>query len=188
MRISLEKQLETLDACGIRLHSEISILNLLDSFGREEYEKEPFVLLLTVMGGELEAEPFIYISDDIWHFDTECIEDHNDYVKIAQRLADLAGTALPLEDLKDYVDIEEGEAWVSFKLDGKEYKWKAEVEDDWVDTKIISQFARLLANRGSGKRFTYYDLGGQDCLIGCSTEEEIEKLRSLTGLNFGWLT
>lgn len=188
MSISLEQQIDGLAACGIRLLPEIGSKPLQDSFDRENYEKEPYVLLLTVMGGELDVEPFTYASDDIWHFDTECIEDHNAYVRIAQRFVDLAGSALPLQEISDYVEIEEGQAWLSFKLDGEEYKWTAVVEDDWIDPKIMSRFAELLVQRHCGKGFTYCDLGGQDCLIGCSTPEQLEKLRSLTGLNFVWLS
>jgi hypothetical protein len=187
MNITLEKQLDGLAACGIRLLPEITSDNLLATFDRTNYEKQPFLLLLTVMGGELDVEPFTYASDDVWHFDTECIEDHNAYVRMAQRLVDLAGTDLPLEDIVDYVDIEEGKAWLSFKLDGQEYKWTAVVEDDWVDPTIMSRFAELLGKRQCGKRFTYHNLGGQDCLIGCSTPEELESLRILTGLSFVWL-
>lgn len=139
------------------------------------------------MGGELEVEPFQYASDNIWHFDTECIEDHGDYAKITHRMLDLAGDALPLEGIEDYVDIEEGEAWLAFNSNGKGYKWTAAVEDDWVDPNILSQFAELLAERNAGKRFTYFDLEGQDCLIGCSTPEQFERLKDETGLNFQWL-
>jgi hypothetical protein len=188
MSISVEEQLKILSGCGIRLQPDITIEHLLASFDRESYEAEPYVLLLTTIGGELEVEPFKYASDDIWHFDTECIEDHGDYTKIAHRMRDLAGSALPLEDIDDYVDIEEDEAWLSFKLNGEDYKWAATVEDDWVDPNIISQFAELLAERNVGKRFTYFDLGGQDCLIGCSSPEQLERLKNETGLNFQWLT
>jgi hypothetical protein len=188
MTIPLEKQLDTLSRCGITLRHNVTIEHLLASFDRKSYEEEPYVLLLTVMGGELEVEPFEYASDNIWHFDTECIEDHNDYVKIAQRLNDLAGDALPLTDIEDYVDIEEGEAWLSFILDNKKIRWAAKVEDDWVDPAILSRFAELLFERKAGKRFTYLDLGGQDLLIGCSAPEQIEKLKADTSLNFQWLT
>lgn len=187
MSIALEKQLDKLATCGIRLLPEITIENLLAEYDRQKYEEEPFVLLLTVMGDELDREPFTYTSNDIWHFDTECIEDHNAYVRVAMRLAELAGSDFPLEDIKDYVDIEEEQAWLSFRLEGQEYKWTAVVEDDWVDTDIIDRFAKLLMKRKCGKRFTYYDLGGQDCLIGCSTREQFKRLKSVTGLNFLWL-
>lgn len=188
MSITIEEQLKTLSDCGIRLRPNITLEHLLASFDRESYEKEPYVLLLTSMGGELEIEPFEYASDAIWHFDTECIEDHGDYTKIAYRMRDLAGNALPLAEVEDYIDIEGSEAWLSFRLNAKDYKWIATVEDDWVDINILSQFAELLVERNIGKRFTYFDLGGQDCLIGCCTSEQFEKLKSETGLNFDWLT
>jgi len=38
------------------------------------------------------------------------------------------------------------------------------------------------------KRFTYLDLGGQDCLIGCCTPRQLASLNKNTGLNFEWLT
>jgi hypothetical protein len=188
MKISLEEQVGVLNSCGIRLLPEITVDNLLASYDRDAYEKEPYVLLLTVMGSELDTEPCTYASDDIWHFDTECIEDHNDYVRIALRFSDLAREALPLEDIIDYVDVEEGKAWLSFKLDGEVYKWTAALEDDWVDPRIISKFAGLLEERRTGRRFTYLDLGGQSCLIGCNTQKGLERLKSLTRLKFVWLS
>lgn len=136
-----------------------------------------------------EAEYAGYLSDNIWHFDTECIEDHGSYVTIAERMAALAQGDLPLEKIDDYVDIEEGEAWLSFTLYGRSYKWTAKVDDDWVDPSIFSRFSDLLtSSRKVGKRFTYIDLGGQDCLIGCATPEQRACLESRTGLKVEWLT
>lgn len=188
MSIPLEEQYKTLNLCGIKLRAGITVEHLLASFDRETYEEEPYTLLLTFMGRELEVEPFEYASDDIWYFDTECIEDNNDYVRIAERLRDIAGDAFPLEEIKDYVDIDERKAWLSFRLDGKDYEWKASVADDWVDPQILSQIAQLFADRQAGKRFTYLDLGGQDCLIGCSTPDQLVKLADRTQLKFQWLT
>jgi len=188
MGISFEDQLQTLANCGIRLVPDVTPDRVLQAHDRSAYESEPFVLLLCAMGAELEVEPYRFASDDIWHFDTECIEDHNDYVRIAQRLSDLAAGGLPVEEVNDYVEIEDGEAWVSFRIDGQTVRWDAEVDDDWVDATILSRFAELLRNRGTGKRYTYYDLGGQDCLIGCATAEMLERLRVATGLDFVWLT
>jgi hypothetical protein len=194
MSIKLEKQLKDLQACDIKLRSGFTVDHLLSVSGRAEYENKPYLLLLTVMGGELEEEPYAHFSNDIWHFDTEGIEGDGAYVAIARRMSELAGEALPLTDINDYVDIEEGVAWLSFKIDGREIKWEAAVDDDWVDTEIISKFADLLAGRGTGilqrwsrRRFTYIDMGGQDCLIGCSTMKHFKNLRSTTGLNVEWL-
>lgn len=188
--VSFDEQLRVLADCGISLSENVAPEALLESYAREEYEKNPFQLLLSVMGGEAEVEsqagPTGYPSDSIWHFDTECIEDHGSYAAIAERLAVLAQPALPIEDVEDYVDVENQEAWLSFKLDGQTENWVATVNDDWIDETIFSRFAALLQSR-SEKRFTYIDLGGQDCLIGCATPAQREALMKATKLEVEWL-
>jgi hypothetical protein len=62
------------------------------------------------------------------------------------------------------------------------------VDDDWVDPYIFPRFTELLVVRNAGKRFTYIDLGGQDCLIGCATPGQRALLESKTGLKVDWLT
>jgi len=103
-------------------------------------------------------------------------------------MKDLARGELPLEDITDYVDIDAGEVRLAFRLGGRSYRWDAEVEDDWVDTSILTRFAELLTQVGRSRRFTYIDLGGQDCLIGCATASERERLQKETGLKVDWLT
>jgi hypothetical protein len=128
------------------------------------------------------------MSTNVWHFDTECIEDHGDYSKIAHRFVELAAGNLPLTDVRDFVDVEARDAWIEFTLDGKEYRWECAVEDDWVDATVLSKFASLLNEQKSDRRFTYLDLGGQDCIIGCFTDAELQRLKKVTALNWEWLT
>lgn len=188
--VRFDEQLRVLANCGINLSANVAPDALFHSFSREDYEKDPYRLLLCVMGGEAEHESQAgetgYPSDSIWHFDTECIEGPGSYAAIARRLAVLAHPALPLEDLDDYVDIDSDEAWLSFKLDGRTEKWTAAVNDDWVDPTILSRFAALLESR-SNKHFTYIDLGGQDCLIGCATPTQKAVLMKATKLKIEWL-
>lgn len=188
MSLSLEQQYKTLSLCGIKLRAGISLEQLVGSTDRETFEEEPYTLLLSLMGRELEVEPFEYASDDIWCFDAECIEDNNDYVRIAERLRDLAGGSFPLEEVKDYVAVDERKASLSFRLDGKDYEWTASVVDEYADPQILSQLAQLFAARETGKRFTIFDLGGQASLIGCSTPDQLVKLTERTQLKFEWLT
>lgn len=184
---SAEEQLQNLSACGISLKPGMSKEILFTEYEPEDYVNEPYLLLLIALGGETEEEPYGFLSSDIWHFDTECIEDHGDYAGIALRMEGLADGDLPLEGVEDYVNVEEGRAWLSFSLDKQYYRWELEVEDDWVDTRVFEEFDSLLRGRHQNKRFTYLDLGGQDCLIGCSTPEQLEKLRTVSGLKFRWL-
>jgi hypothetical protein len=186
-RIPLEEQLSTLAECGIRLRPEFSGETLLESFPREKYETSRYIGVLIRMGGELEREPYTPLSNNVWHMDAECIEDRGDYARIAERMRELAQGELPIENIRDQVDIENGDAWVEFELNGETIHWGARVKDDWIDPEILSNFCRLLEQQGGERRFTYFDLKGQNCLIGCATEEELRRLRKETGLKFSWL-
>jgi hypothetical protein len=154
-------------------------------------EADPYRALLVCLGSEDERtstpNAIRYRSDNIWHFDTECIEGDGSYAAIARRLRDLAQGELPLVDIADHVDIESSEARVTFQLAGKSYRWEASVEDDRVDVSVLSRFADLLSRTGKGRRFTYIELRGQDCLIGCARASERERLERDTGLQVDWL-
>ena len=52
---------------------------------------------------------------------------------------------------------------------------------------ILSRFAALLEERNTGRRFAYLDLGGQDCVMGCSSPEQLTLLRKRAKLAFKWL-
>jgi hypothetical protein len=79
--------------------------------------------------------------------------------------------------VKDYVDIEEEKASVSFTLNGKDYKWNLKVDNDWVDTDLFSKIINLTENNNSKGSYTYFDTGGQNAVIGFETAESLKKLR-----------
>jgi len=185
--ITLEQQLENLRECGIHLKPEFSVDTLLESFAREKYEERPYVGAIIRLGGELEREPFTPLSDNLWHLDTECIEDSGDYVHVAERMRLLAQGELPIENIRDHVDVENGDAWVAFDLKGEAIEWHARVKEDWIDPEILSNFCGLLKAQGGERRYIYLDLKGQDCMIGCAKEDEMRRLRKMTGMDFTWL-
>ncbi|WP_025693236.1 hypothetical protein [Paenibacillus zanthoxyli] len=86
-RITLEDQINTLNELGIRLETTISIDYLFEYFDREEYEQDPYYTLLTVMGGEFcnEKDELVIISNDVWHFDMECVEDEDIYAELSNK-------------------------------------------------------------------------------------------------------
>jgi hypothetical protein len=53
-KVSLSEQLSELRKIGICLNEGITEKDLLDEFDREEFEEEPYCLLLVAMGGEVE--------------------------------------------------------------------------------------------------------------------------------------
>lgn len=188
--VTFEDQLRILAECGIHLGSTIANEQLEQAISREAVEHEPFRSLLCAMGQEIPggvADSPGYFSDNIWHFDTECIEGHGDYRRIAQRMSTLAQGALPLEEIRDFVDVDGGTAWVSFSLDGQTLKWPAKVDGDWVDPTILTRFVHLLGSRDKAPGYTYIDLGGQDFLIGCCALTDKVALENRTGLSVKWL-
>jgi len=99
----------------------------------------------------------------------------------------LAQGELPIRNIREHVDIENGDACVAFELEDKTVEWHARVKDDWIDPEILSHFCALLASQKARRRYTFLDLKGQDCIIGCATEDQLRGLRKLTGMNFTWL-
>jgi hypothetical protein len=178
---SLDEQLDTLASCGVKLAEGVDRREIMGGLSPSAFEADPFRLAIVRMARA---------SHDLWHFDTECIDGPGCYMSIAESFAALAKGDLPLEAIEDDVDLESGEAWIQFTLDGQVHRWEAAVEGDWVDPTILGRFAELLAQRTGGqRRFTYIDHGGgQDCMIGCSTPEQLEQLREKTGLEVTWLT
>ena len=185
--MSLYDQLDTLAGCGIVPREGFGPADLLRLNPERDYETSPFKLLLTTLGTELEEPPHLPMSDHMWHMRAECAARGGDYVKIAQRMATLAGDALPIESLDDEFDLRRGVAWLSFTLRGEPYRWPAKIEERWIDPNILSRFATLLDAQGADRRYVCLDLGGQDCLIACARDEQFSTLRKLTGLTFEWL-
>jgi hypothetical protein len=184
---SLEEQIAILEQCGIRLRRGITVNDLLESWDRQDFATKPFLYAVLALGGELDGRDFERVSDNLWHFDTECIENEGDYVRIAERVRDLALGELPMANIADEVDYESERASLDFDLDGRHIHWDLKFEDDWVDPKIFDRFKELLAARHASRRLTYLDLGGQDCIVGCATPDEFARLKQLTGLRWQWM-
>lgn len=184
-KVSFNEQLTLLQTIGIKLNENISEELLLNEFSLQEYENEPYLLLMLAMGGEVEIDNIYFNgSNDIWYLDTECIEDTGDYVRIAERIKDLSNGHLEMTEINDVVDIENLEASLSFKLDGKEYHWSLKVDDDWLDITIIYKFNELLKLKSPDKFISIFYLGGQDCLIGIFSKQQVKQLNTLKGIKF----
>ena len=185
--LSLYDQLDALAACGIAPRDGIGPPDLLRLHGERDYETSPFKLLLTTLGSEDDETPHLPMSDNVWVMRAECAARGGDYVKVAHRMATLSADALPLEEVHDEFDLRRGVAWLTFTLRGEPFRWPAKIEERWIDPNILSRFAVLLEAQDAGLRYLCLDLGGQDCLLGCATEEQFSALRKLTGLGFEWL-
>jgi hypothetical protein len=185
--MSLYDQLDTLAVCGITPRDGVGAPELLRRKPERDYETSPFKLLLAELGSESEEPPHETLSANVWHMRAECIVRSGNYVKVAERMSIIAAGALPLEELHDEFDLGRGIAWLSFSLNAEAHRWPAKIEERWIDPNILSRFAALLDAQASNRRYFCLDLGGQDCLLGCATDEQFAALRKLTGLSFEWL-
>jgi hypothetical protein len=185
--MTLYAQLDALAECGVAPREGLGPPELLRRHPERDYETAPFKLLLAELGSESEMPPHESISDNVWHLHAECIAHSGDYVKVARHMSTLAGDALALENLHDEFDLRRGVAWLTFTLRGYEFRWPARIEERWIDPNLLSHFVALLDAQGTNRRYICLDLGGQDCLLGTATDEQLSALRKITGLAFEWL-
>jgi len=182
--LPLETQLQTLAAHGIALRPDRSIDDLLDHWSREQYESDPYSLLLLMLGAEVEDESDGHFSDNVCSFDAECIEDTCDYRFTVERLAEIAGGDLPLQRVTDAVDIEARTAHIECQLDGRTHRFEPTVNNDWFDPAVIAWLGKLLAARASPRRYFLHDIGDQNFIIACITPAQAKALTKATGLRF----
>jgi hypothetical protein len=180
---TLEQKLSVLAECGLKLSEPFTVTDLLKSSDREELEKPGYNLTLAALGSTEEEEPLRNLCVNLWYFDTECIEGDDAYKRIAARMSEVTQGSLPLTDIQSHVDIDGGNAWLSFSFRGENIKLNCRVDNDWVDPSIFSRFVQLLSQADPSKLYIYYNLGGQDCLIGCVTKKELQKLNA-KGIKF----
>jgi len=174
---TLEAKLEHLARAGFRLEEPFTAEDLLASWSREEFEKPGFSMVLVGLGMTEEQPPWRQHCANTWHFDTECIEDNGAYVRIAEQMKSLAQGSLPIEDIRDHVDIDEGIVWLKFSFQGRFIHIDCRVKNDWVDGAVFSHFADLLAQSDPEKKFLYYDTDGQDCILACATDSQFKELK-----------
>ena len=181
--LSLEQRLEILAGCGLELDAPFAVQDLLESWTREAFEKGGFDLLLVGLTMTEEQPPWRKRCKNAWHFDTECIEDQGDYCRIAESMKEISQGSLPIENIRDHVDVEGRSAWLMFEYRGEDIRIECEVNDDWVDARVFGHFVKLLAKSDPSKMYLYYDLHGQDCIIACVTKVQFNCLKK-AGISF----
>jgi hypothetical protein len=177
--MTLEHQLDTLSKMGLTLDDGVTIDDLLYSFDRREYEKRPFDLLLFVLGIEVEREPWgRAICSRVWNFDTESIYGPGSYERIVKRLCRLTGDPDYLKDIRDFVDIDSGEAWLEYRLGDAVRRLRLDVNDDWADLSSMTDVMYDLER--DGRRFYAKD-NGQAMVLYYLDEHSANQLAQLCG-------
>jgi hypothetical protein len=177
--VPLEEQLETLAQLGLELNDGITVDDLLYSWDRDEYEKQPYDAILFVLGSEVERKPWgRNVCDSAWNFDVECIEDSGSYVTIVQNLCRVSGMPELITELEDFVDIESESAWLKYTIEGRKRHFTIAVDNDWADSETVSTVMRDIER--NGKRFYGKD-NGQASIWFYLDKETADKLNVLTG-------
>lgn len=185
---TLAEALAALEQQGISKRDDVTLDDIRSSMAGKPGTGVDYGDLLCTLGSEVDREEDYHpMSDDIWHFDTECIYEDEDYARIAKRLQSLSKGVLQISNISSRLEPNQSKAWLEFDFKGKRIHWDLKLQDDWVDESIFTRFVQLFASTPSEARFTYGDLEGQDCLIGFATFDQHRALSKLTGVKFEWL-
>jgi len=180
-KTTIEEQLNKLEELRVRLKEKVNINDCLE-FKQHDYEKKPYILLLISMGSEIPREDsYTFPSDDVWYFDRECIEETGDYVRVLKRIAELMKDEIVVTDISDFIDIENNEVQVSFKINRAEYKFSLIAKDDWLDINIFRIFSKVLEEHGSTRRFFFSDID-QSLLVVLIHKKQYKSLNGLLNI------
>ncbi len=192
-RRTLERMLSDLAECGIGLRDGDSVEWLYHEqtpvdplVSRKALKKGGYEAVLIALGGERLTEDHQILdgsSDDVWHFDIEFIEDHGAYVTIAERLCRMTRGDFRCEQIRDYVDVDAGIAWMELTCDGQTERLDLKVDNDWTDGKIFTYLQDRLIQTGSNRRYAAQSLG-QDMLLVCLSPGDLARLNRVTGMRF----
>lgn len=153
-KISLETQLEKLASLGIYPKDEDFMEWISDEWGRDSVEYDPYNLLLFSLGGEREVDnTWKPLSEEVYSFDTECVEDDDSYQIVLERLVALTKGEVEISDISSMVNHEDGTSSLSFRYKDNNYQWDLDYEDDWFDHAVISKINGLLKETNSTKYF-----------------------------------
>lgn len=183
---TFDEQLSIFKELGFALNTGTNKSDI-ERWVKQDFLDQPFSLMYSTLGQTIEREPWTPLTDKCWDFDTEAIEDHGSYIDIINNLQRITRDELVFENIKDYVDIEEEKAWISFTFNGQNYKWDLKIDNDWVDPDIFTKIVELTKEHKTKGKYTVFETGGQDIVIGFETQETLKEIKNKTGLKISWL-
>lgn len=164
--LSLEDKLDYLDQCGIRLAAPFTAADLLSSFAADDFRRSSFVMLLDVLGGTEEHEPWRHHCQQFFAFDVECIEDDDSYTRVLEDMSYLL-PELQLGGFVEEVDHEgDGNSSFSFSAGGRQYEVSFKQQDDWFSEDVLTELFRAYDDTAATDILFWVDTGGQVALFG----------------------
>ena len=154
-KISIEEQIEQLDAIGILSAATISLAALYDEFDKDTYEEEPYTFLVSALA-------FAPSCEQIMNFEMGSIEPQPGYAEIFTDLETMTGKALGLDNIKDnFKDIfagkaevvddilERSKAVVEFTYNGTAASRSFVYGMEYLDSNVFYRYNELLRDHGS---------------------------------------
>ena len=183
--IPLEEQLARLSNFGINPKCDDFVEWMWCEWETDTVKSDPYELLM-LLGGVREASGLVErLSNDVFYFDTGCVDDGNSYRTILEQLVTISKGAFNITNLHSEVDHKNKKASVSFVYCSTKYKWDLDYNNDWFDFGIVLKINGLLKNSGSSRFFyTCNPPHEQGLVIIFSSDEMIEGLNCLTDFPF----
>jgi hypothetical protein len=178
--IPLETQIEELKQAGLALARGRTIEELLSSWSREQYESDPYGLILFMYGSEVEEEPWERVfCERGWNFDMECLTQAGDYVHALERILAITGKPELVTSMSDTFRFEAEACEIRYTINGRQRVLAANVDNDWADHEAVTAFARDVETTiGDGRHFWGAD-NGQAVILFFLTAAEAAKINAL---------
>lgn len=178
--IPLETQIEELKQAGLALAQGRTIEELLSSWSREQYESDPYGLILFMYGSEVEEEPWERVfCERGWNFDMECLIQAGDYVHAFKRILAITGKPELVTAMSDTFRFEAEACEIQYTINGRQRVLAANVNNDWADYEAVAAFARDVETTiGDGRHFWGAD-NGQAVILFFLTDAEAAKVNAL---------
>ena len=184
-RVPLEKQIADFARAGLTLSPGRTVEELLQSLQREDFEKDPYQLLLFAYAIEVEKEPWgRWFCKSGWNWDTECINEPGDYVTVLRNIERLTGQEVFSALFDNAYFAEGGAADITYAIKGGEIvKKPVTLNRDWADVPAIMEIlAEVEKSIGDDRRF-YAGDNGQAILVYFISDQTADRLNTLkTGL------
>lgn len=181
-RLSVSQQTDILSKLGLNIPERA----VTDWDTSEGFVPDFSELLAAAGWGEYDFEKGLWTpsSNQIYSFDGEVYDLENMYVNFLKGLQAISSGELTFSDMvQDNRDVNWEYGWgtvhVSFRLNGRECRFDAEFQGDWLDVLIQDAVNRELEKLGVEKRFYATD-GVQGNTIFFCTEEWARKFEQET--------
>ena len=187
--VSFEEQVSDLRSLGFPITEEMeeSWSDYIEENELNAYvEAYPYTALLMDLAwynpGGQEGAGVFWFDFEGWAIDM-------DYIRILEGMQGLApGSILDgVENIREDTEKVDWEEWtgtivVSLEWEGQEHSWEMDMENDWIDAKVLGIYNGLLEKEGIPDRFYFTDDGGQGALVFYCTEDWASAFERVTHL------